>query len=395
MSQKFPLTIRYHWITIIMRHYLLLPAFIIYLTFFGISTEPADAAAPQASKTALLQTADAFSAITEQTRPGVVYIEVITGKSSDTSTSQQSDSFFNDPDINSFWGTKPSDNKPSPKSDPPRQNRGSGFLISPDGYIITNSHVIKNADEITVTLSNKRQYSARVIGSDTRSDIGLIKISSDKDRFTPLPLGSSESLKTGEWVLAFGSPYEYIQTVTAGIVSATGRNSIGISDYEDFIQTDAAINPGNSGGPLVNIHGEVIGVNTAYLTQSGGYMGLGFAIPIDMARTVSEQLMKDGKVTRGWLGVALKDAQLEHLEKQDLPPTTLAARIVEVQKDSPASKTDLGKEDLIVSINDIPIRGAADLRNRVALAGPKSMLTLGFYRYGTLYTTTVRLGTLK
>ncbi len=342
-----------------------------------------------------METAEAFSAITEQTRPGVVYIQVRTRKSYDKEASQYRDSFFNDPEINSFWNTKPSDNQPVPQADSPSLNRGSGFLISTDGYIITNSHVIKRADEITVTLSNKREYSARVIGSDPRSDIGLIKINSEQDRFTPLPLGSSESLKTGEWVLAFGSPYEYIQTVTAGIVSATGRNSIGISDYEDFIQTDAAINPGNSGGPLVNIHGQVIGVNTAYLTQSGGYMGLGFAIPIDMARSVSEQLMKDGKVTRGWLGLALKDAQYDQLVKQNLPSTTQAARIVKVQKNSPASKTDLGKDDLIVSLNDIPIRGAADLRNRVALAGPGSVIIVGFYRNGTHYTTSVRLGKLK
>jgi serine protease Do len=349
----------------------------------------------QGTKERLQQTEDAFTAITTQTRPGVVYIEVITQGTTSQESSQPANSFLNDPDINKFWGTTPGDSQPAPKQEAPSSNRGSGFIISPDGYILTNGHVIKNAAEITVTLTNKRQYSAQLIGADSRSDIGLIKIDAPDQQFTALPLGSSETLKTGQWVLAFGSPYEYIQTVTAGIVSATGRNSIGISDYEDFIQTDAAINPGNSGGPLVNIHGKVVGVITAYLTQTGGYMGLGFAVPIDMARTIAEQLMQKGKVVRGWIGLALKDAGHDDLAKQKLPDTITAARVIEVRQNSPAAETDLGPEDLIVSFNDIAIRGAADLRNRVSLAGPGTLVTLEYYRNGTRYSTSTRLGTLK
>ncbi len=307
-------------------------------------------------------------------------------------TSQEK-SFFNDPEIKRFFNTEKESDTPSSWHQETTYNRGSGFIISQDGYILTNSHVIKNAVEVTVTLTDRRQYPAKVIGADSRSDIGLIKIAAES--LTALPLGSSEKLKAGEWVLAFGSPYEYIQSVTAGIISATGRNSLGISDYEDYIQTDAAINPGNSGGPLVNIRGEVIGINTAYITQTGGYMGVGFAVPVDMAKTVSEQLQKNGTITRGWLGVALKDATYDDLKKQKLEPATHGARVIEIQDNSPAAKTDLGKQDLIVSLNDSPIDGAADLRNRISLAEPGTLVTLGFYRNGTYFTTSVRLGTLK
>ena len=230
---------------------------------------------------------------------------------------------------------------------------------------------------------------------DSRSDVGLVKIDAKEEQLTSLPLGNSDSLKSGEWVLAFGSPFEHIQTVTAGIISATGRNSLGISDYEDFIQTDAAINPGNSGGPLVNIHGEVIGINTAFVTQTGGYMGVGFAVPIDMAQTIAAQLKESGTVTRGWLGVALKDAESKHLLKQELPTTTKAARIVGIKDNSPAAQTDLAEEDLIISIDKVAIDGAADLRNRIALTKPDTEVVLGFYRNGNLHTARVTLGKLK
>ncbi len=194
----------------------------------------------------------------------------------------------------------------------------------------------------------------------------------------------------GHWL----SPYEFIQTVTAGIISATGRNSLGISDYENFIQTDAAINPGNSGGPLINMYGQVIGINTAFLTQTGGYMGIGFAIPINMARTVSEQLLKDGTVTRAWLGVALQDAEIEQLAEQGLPSTTQAARVVEVTGNSPADYAGLQKGDLILAINNTPISGSADLRNRIALSVPKSQVTLEYYRKGIKTSSKIALGTL-
>lgn len=341
----------------------------------------------------LANTADLFSKIIEKTKPGVVYIETRKNNASAGGSHQGGTSFFNNPEIEHFFGTDLKKQQPSSRPNKPTYSHGSGFIITPDGFIITNSHVIDKADEITVTLSNKRQFSAQVIGSDSQSDIGLIKI--DAEQLTPLPMGSSSNLKAGEWVLAFGSPFANIQTVTAGIVSATGRNSIGISDYEDFIQTDAAINPGNSGGPLVNIRGEVIGINTAFITQTGGYMGVGFAVPIDMARNVAGQLMKSGKVARGWLGVSLKDAESGHLKKQDLPLSIKAARIVGIKENSPAATADLYEEDLIVSIDKIAINGAADLRNRISLSSPGNIITLGLYRNGNLHSIDITLNALK
>jgi serine protease Do len=343
-----------------------------------------------------MEISDLFSEVIERSKSGVVYIEVVKKSSSAADTSaKDGSSFFNDPDLNRFFGSE--DTKKSAPHVPEKSqtSHGSGFVISSDGYVLTNGHVIDNSEKITITLANKKQFPARIIGLDSRSDVGLVKIDASKEQLTSLPLGNSDSLKSGEWVLAFGSPFEHIQTVTAGIVSATGRNSLGISDYEDFIQTDAAINPGNSGGPLVNIHGEVIGINTAFVTQTGGYMGVGFAVPIDMAQTIAAQLRESGAVTRGWLGVALKDAESKHLLKQELPTSIKAARIVGIKDNSPAAQTDLAEEDLIISIDKVAIDGAADLRNRIALTKPDTEVVLGFYRNGNLHTAKVTLGKLK
>ena len=195
-----------------------------------------------------------------------------------------------------FFGDRP----------PPRQQRslGSGFIISQDGYIVTNEHVVGDADKITVRLSDEHEFEAKVIGTDDKTDIALIKIES-KEPFQSVPLGSSSNLQIGDWVMAIGNPFGLEQTVTAGIVSAKGR-VIGAGPYDDFIQTDASINPGNSGGPLLNLQGEVVGINSAIFSQGGGNIGIGFAIPIDMAKTIINQLKDTGKVTRGWLGVAIQ-----------------------------------------------------------------------------------------
>jgi len=196
-------------------------------------------------------------------------------------------------------------------------------------------------------------------------------------------------------VLAFGSPYQHIQSVTAGIVSATGRNSLGISDYENFIQTDAAINPGNSGGPLVNTRGEVVGINTAFQTQAGGYIGIGFAVPINMARSVAEQLIASGAVVRGWLGVALVDADTKRLQAQNLPPSVTAALVKEVKPESPAQRAGLQSGDLITAINGFAIAGAADVRNRVSLSSPNSTVLLEIYRNGARMELTTALAKLQ
>lgn len=362
-------------------------------TFFSTITK---AAALDQNTRAMMQTAETFSAIIEKTKPAVVYIQVKKEKKDGDKAPAFPDGSSNDPILKEFFGDKL--NQKDGKSlfaDNTSYGFGSGFIFNTEGYILTNSHVIRDGIEITVTLADKRKVPARIIGEDRKTDIGLIKIDvKDIPDIPTIPLGDSGQIKSGHWVLAIGSPYEFIQTVTAGIISATGRNSLGISDYENFIQTDAAINPGNSGGPLVDIHGQVIGINTAFLTQTGGYMGIGFAIPINMARTISEQLLKDGKVTRAWLGVALKDAEAGQLLEQGLPTTTQAARVVEVTENSPAGRAGLQKGDLILAIDNTPINGSADLRNRIALSVPKSQATLEYYRNGTKITSKIALGTL-
>ncbi len=339
------------------------------------------------------QTGETFAAIIDKAKPAVVYLQIKKVKKGDTNAPSFTDQSSNDPILRKFFG----DTAPRPDggflSDTASYGFGSGFIFNNNGYILTNSHVIKDGIEITVTLADKRKFPARIIGEDRKTDIGLVKI--DAEDLPTIPLGDSDQIKSGHWVLAIGSPYEFIQTVTAGIISATGRNSLGISDYESFIQTDAAINPGNSGGPLINTAGQVIGINTAFLTQTGGYMGIGFAIPINMARTISEQLLRDGKVTRAWLGVALQDADADALEKQGLPAATQAARVVSVTANSPAAKVGLQEGDLLLSINQMPIAGAADLRNRIALAVPGSQATLVYIRNGVEKTVTLSLATLE
>ena len=343
------------------------------------------------TKSSLIQRADLFSQIIEQTKPAVVYIQV-KKKIADPSESTKN-SFYDDPALKNFFEDKSKNkNEISFFKDKTTFGSGSGFIFNSEGYILTNNHVIADAVEITVTLADKTTHSAKIIGTDKKTDIGLIKISTDN--LPVIPLGDSDKEKAGAWVLAIGSPYEFIQTVTAGIISATGRNTVGISDYESFIQTDAAINPGNSGGPLINIHGQVIGINTAFLTQTGGYMGIGFAIPINIARKVSEQLLKNGKVTRAWLGVALKDATADQLTEHGIPTTAQAAKIIKVKKNSPAERAGLKKGDLITAIDTTGIAGAADLRNRISLSAPKSEVVVEYYRNKIKSGAKVTLGTL-
>ena len=323
-----------------------------------------------------------FSQVIEQVKPAVVFIEVVkTIKADGPSSHTPDDVFFDNRALDEFFndkGERKADQPPPFKTEP-TYAFGSGFIYNQAGYIITNSHVVKDAEAITVTLADKRNFQAEIIGLDPETDIGLLKIA-DARPLPSVPLGTSDQLKAGEWVLAIGSPHRFIQSVTAGIISATGRNAVGITDYENFIQTDAAINPGNSGGPLIDIDGKVIGINTAFLTQTGGYTGISFAIPVDMARTVAEQLVRDGKVTRSWLGVALIDAELSHLQKAGLPPTAEATVVVKIKDDSPAENAGLQKGDLITAIDTIRLSGAADLRNRIALTAPGSTVTLEIYR---------------
>lgn len=336
----------------------------------------------------LIDTAEAFHAVTQNAKPAVVYVYVKKTTKDNTAEKQASDKFFNDPLLRDFLGEQNNNKDHDSDNRQTTYAHGSGFIINKEGYILTNSHVINNAQEISIRLIDKREFTAQVIGQDKKSDVALIKINAEN--LPVISLGDSSSIKVGEWAIAIGSPFEMMQTVTVGIISATGRSSVGISEFEDFIQTDAAINPGNSGGPLLNIHGQVVGINTAFLTQTGGYMGVGFAIPINMANVIAKQLQRDGKMTRAWLGVALKDISPDELKAHNL--ITDAAIVSKIEANAPASQSSLQKGDLIVSMNNVNIAGAADLRNRIALSAPGSTITLQILRDDRKLSTTVTLG---
>jgi len=341
----------------------------------------------------LLKTANAFTSIIKRAKPAVVNILVKKESSKKQNSNSAQQNFFEDQLIKDFFGSSPEQIETKTHTNQKsRYGNGSGFIISQDGYIITNHHVVKDAIEVSVYLQDKREYSAKIIGTDSQSDIALLKIN---DIGLPvLLLGDSNELQVGEWAIAIGSPLEFIQTVTVGIISAKGRSSMGVSEYEDFIQTDAAINPGNSGGPLLNIYGEAIGINTAFMTQTGGYMGVGFAVPSNMAKTIILQLKKHSKMTRGWLGVGLKDVTPNDLKSIASQHYQAAARVVSVKEDSPADNARLKKDDMIVAVNETAIHGAADLRNQIALTTPGTKITLTFLRNGKPKKTRIRIGTL-
>ena len=280
-----------------------------------------------------------------------------------------------------------------PDRPPPGQGRslGSGFIISEDGYIITNNHVVGDAEKITVRLSDKEEHEAKVIGSDDRTDIALIKIET-KQTLPTVPLGKSASLQVGDWVIAIGNPFGLEQTVTAGIVSAKGR-VIGAGPYDDFIQTDASINPGNSGGPLLNLEGEVVGINSAIFSQGGGNIGIGFAIPIDLAKSIVAQLKDKGKVTRGWLGVAIQSVTPELAKSFGLKEPK-GALVAEVTKEGPAEKAGIERGDIIVAFNGTTINDSHELPAIVASTPVGEKAEVDILRGGKEKTIKVDLGEL-
>lgn len=261
-----------------------------------------------------------------------------------------------------------------------RSGLGSGVIVDKNGYILTNNHVIKGADEIKVTLSDAREFKGRVIGTDQKTDLAVIKI--DTDNLPVVRMGDSDQLKPGETVLAIGNPFGLSQTVTTGIVSATGRANVGIADYEDFIQTDAAINPGNSGGALVNIRGELVGINTAIFSTSGGYQGVGFAIPSNMAKAVMESLIKSGKVVRGWLGVSIQPLTGDLVKQFNLGSDN-GVLVADVVEEGPAEKAGMQRGDVIVEFESVAIKDVRQLRNLVADSEPGKETTVKLIRDGT------------
>lgn len=270
------------------------------------------------------------------------------------------------------------------------QSLGSGFIISPDGYIMTNNHVVADADEIIVRLSDRSELEAKLIGADPRSDVALLKV--EGKGLPVVRLGKADDLKVGEWVLAIGSPFGFDHSVTAGIVSAKGRN-LPSDSYVPFIQTDVAINPGNSGGPLFNLKGEVVGINSQIFTRSGGFMGLSFAIPMEVAMQVADQLKADGKVTRGWLGVVIQEVNKDLAESfgLDKPAGALVAQLLE---GGPADKGGLQVGDVILSLNGKPIIMSADLPHLVGGLKPGEKAELNVVRDGSRRKLDVTVGTL-
>ncbi|RMR59139.1 Protease Do [Pseudomonas syringae pv. actinidiae] len=270
------------------------------------------------------------------------------------------------------------------------QSLGSGFIISPDGYILTNNHVIDGADEILVRLSDRSELKAKLVGTDSRTDVAVLKI--DGKDLPTAKLGNSNTLKVGEWVLAIGSPFGFDHSVTKGIVSAKGR-SLPNDTYVPFIQTDVAINPGNSGGPLFNMAGEVVGINSQIFTRSGGFMGLSFAIPIDVAMDVANQLKASGKVSRGWLGVVIQEVNKDLAESfgLDKPAGALVAQVLE---DGPAAKGGLQVGDVILSANGQPIIMSADLPHLIGNLKDGSKAELEVIRDGKRQKLTVTVGAL-
>ena len=332
---------------------------------------------------ALILASKARAAIVKKVQDAVVHIEV--------EMMPQGQRFGNqEPSENELFDRFFRQRPNSP--DAPRRFRpegmGSGTILEKNGYILTNNHVVGSAEKILVMLSDGREMEAKLVGSDPPSDLAVIKI--DGGDLPVLPFGNSDLMDVGESVIAIGNPFGLSQTVTFGIISGKGRSNIGITDYEDFIQTDAAINPGNSGGPLINLNGEIIGVNTAIFTRSGSYQGVGFAVPINMARQIMEDLIKKGSVSRGWLGVGIQDID-GRLAKAFGLENTNGSLITMVFKNTPAGKAGIQKGDVVIALNGKPIRNSAQFRNMVAVARANTIVEIEIFRKGKTETIKVKL----
>lgn len=281
---------------------------------------------------------------------------------------------------------------PAPRGDLFRQGQGTGFIVSEDGYILTNNHVVARATGVSVQLSTGEEYEAEIVGADPSTDLALLKI--DAGGLEPVVFGDSDALRVGSWVVAVGNPFGLESTITAGIVSAKGRSRVGIADYEDFIQTDAAINPGNSGGPLVNLYGEVVGVNTAIATRSGGNMGIGFAIPSALAVSIMENLRDDGVVTRGWLGVGIQDLSAGLAESFGYHGEG-GVLISHVEESGPADRAGLRVGDIVTTFDGERVDATDQFRLRVAGSSPGSDVEMRLFRNGREITRDVEIGELE
>ena len=332
-----------------------------------------------------------FVVVAQKVKPAVVNISA-----KSVVEEQYPDFFYFDDEIwRRFFGMTP--NKPSEPRRRLTESLGSGFFISPDGYILTNNHVIRGADDIIVRLSNTKEFKAEVVGADTETDLALLKIDTDEN-MPYLELGDSDSILVGDWAIAVGNPFPQLgldRTVTVGVVSALGRSGLMFGSdnpvYQNYIQTDASINRGNSGGPLVNIYGQVIGINSAIVSTSGGNIGIGFAIPINLAKKVADELKESGVISRGWLGILPGNIDNNMAEALDLSSPE-GVLVESVEPDSPAQEGGLKVGDVIIEFNDKKVTNAQQFRFLVADAGPGAKISLKVIRDGRTKTLDFKLG---
>ncbi len=371
-------------------HYSIISVLLVFLFFIS----PLSALAEDAGINALRQVSKAFAKIAEEASPAVVGIKAektITYSQPsfrDWPFGEQFDPFEDDIFDRFFrWY--------SPRRREPRERKyqqmaqGSGFIISADGHILTNNHLVGEADKVLVKIGNDPEVEAKVIGTDPDTDVAVVKI--DAKVLTHLEMADSDKLEVGEWVVAIGNPFRLSQTVTAGIVSAKGRSGFRLAEFEDYIQTDAAINPGNSGGPLLNLDGKVVGINTFIISQSGGYMGIGFAIPINIAKFVYQRLVEGGEVERGYLGIFYEELTPETAPTFGLDKDTKGVAIAQVIKDSAAEKAGLKRYDVIVELDGKPVENGNEFLNRVAMLKPGTKVSIVVLRDGKRKTLTAEL----
>ncbi|MCP4229591.1 MAG: Do family serine endopeptidase [bacterium] len=350
----------------------------------GFGLLPSVQAEPDADDlTTLKEIGSGFSTIAAEVSPSIVSVRVSKTVSGHSFGGHPFE-FFGGP-FEDFFG----DNGGGGGEEFVQEGAGSGVIVSTDGYILTNNHVVEGASEITIYTLDEQEYEATIVGTDPRTDLAVIKV--EADGLPAAKLGDSDTIAVGEWVLAIGNPFQLSHTVTAGIVSAKGRANVGVADYEDFIQTDAAINPGNSGGALVNLNGEVIGINTAIATTTMSYSGIGFAIPINMAESIMDELIAEGRITRGWLGVYIQPVTDDLKDQFDLPDRS-GALVSEVMDDSPAEKAGMKRGDVIVSIGDEKIEDTNHLRITTAEKKVGSKVKVKVIRDGKEKTLTVKIG---
>lgn len=340
----------------------------------------------------LRKTSKAFSGVAKQATPAVVAVQVRT-KIESQSMGFGPGSPFDEDFFERFFG------RPMPRGQQPQEPRykegqASGFVISADGYILTNNHVVEDADEITVVMGGGQKYEkVKLIGTDDKADVALLKIE-NVDDLPYLELGNSDDLQMGEWVIAIGNPFGLTETLTVGVVSALGRKLSGEDVYQDFIQTDAAINPGNSGGPLLNLEGKVVGINSAIITGDRGYMGIGLAVPINMAKAIKDQLIETGKVQRGYVGVGMQKIDPDMVDFFKLE-NNKGVIVTSITEDSPADKAGLEKDDVVIRVDDKKVEDPQDLKNIIGFTAPGTEVEFIIIRGGKEKKVMVKVGSLQ